>query len=304
TVVHGGSWQRRVYPINDGRWADDFIVTATSRQVLDDAVLPRINAFLAARGVRLSPTKPVITPIAQGVDFLGQTLRKHERPHGQPGTLQMTPSQARVRALKARIKALCKQRAGPPPAPLIAPLNPVLRGGASYHRHVSCGETFATLDNFVWQRRYRWARGRHPHKTGRWIAAHDFPHQAGQSWRFTDPVSGKQVIRVRETVTPRRHVQVQGDANPVDPAWAAYCQHRDRQLTLSASSPGRADILRQQNGRCPVCRPVIQCEEALALPHRDGHHQHHRSVHLVFLPPNCPRQVHDAPGSHTGSPRP
>ncbi|MGH2610788.1 MAG: reverse transcriptase domain-containing protein, partial [Tepidiformaceae bacterium] len=56
TVVHGGSWQRRVYHINDGRWADDFIVTATSRQVLDDAVLPRINAFLAARGVRLSPT--------------------------------------------------------------------------------------------------------------------------------------------------------------------------------------------------------------------------------------------------------
>jgi RNA-directed DNA polymerase len=300
TVVHGGSWHRRVHNINYVRWADDFIVTATSRQVLEDSVLPRINAFLAERGVRLSPTKTVITPITQGFDFLGQTLRKHERP---PGKLQITPSQASVRALKARIKALCKQSTGRTPAQLIATLNPVLRGWANYHRHVICGETFATLDNFVWQRLYRWARGRHPNKTGRWIAEHSFPPQAGKSWRFTDPVSGKEVIRVREAVKPRRHVKVKGDANPFDPAWAAYFQHRDRQLTLHASSPGRAYILRQQNGLCPVCRQVIQCEEALELHHRDGHHQDNRSVNLVFLHPNCHRQVHSAPGSKTGSPR-
>jgi RNA-directed DNA polymerase len=79
TVVHGGSWHRRVHNLKYVRWADDVIVTATSRQVLEDTVLPQINAFLAERGVRLSPTKTVITPIAQGFDFLGQTLRKHER---------------------------------------------------------------------------------------------------------------------------------------------------------------------------------------------------------------------------------
>jgi RNA-directed DNA polymerase len=303
TVGHRGRWHRRVYNINYGRGADDFIVTATSRQVREDSILPRINAFLAERGVRLSPTKTLITPIAQGFDFLGQTLRKHERPHGKPGKLQITPSQASVRALKARIKALWKQSAGRTPAQLIATLNPLLRGWANCHRHVICGETFATLDNFVWQRLYRWARRRHPNKTGRWIAEHYFPHQTGKSWRFTDPVSGKQGIRIREAVTPRRHVKVKGDATPFDPAWTADFQHRDRQLTLHASSPGRAYILRQQNGLCPVCRQVMQCEETLALHHRDGHHQHTRLVNLVFLHPNCPRQVHDAPGRKTGSPR-
>jgi RNA-directed DNA polymerase len=303
TVVHGGSWHRRVHHINYVRWADDFIVTAPSRQVLEDSVLPGLHAVLAERGVRLSPTKPVITPIAPGVDSLGQTLRNQERPHGKPGTLQMTPSQASVRTLKARIQARCKHSTGRPPAQLIATLNPVLRGGANYHRHVIGGETCATLDNFVWQRLYRWARGRHPNNTGRWIAEHDFPHQAGQSWRFTDPVSGKEVIRVREAVQPRRHVKVKGDANPCDPAWAAYCQHRDRHLTLHASSPGRASILSQPHGRCAVCRPVIPCEEALERHHRDGHHQDNRSVKLVFLHPNCHRQAHSAPGSKTGSPR-
>jgi RNA-directed DNA polymerase len=68
-VVQGGDWHRRVHHINDVRWADDFLVTANSREVLEETVRPRINAFLAARGVRLAPTKTVITHISQGVDF-------------------------------------------------------------------------------------------------------------------------------------------------------------------------------------------------------------------------------------------
>ena len=68
-VVQGGNWHRRVHHSNDVRWADDFLVTANSREVLEETVLPRINALLAARGVRLSPTKTVITHISQGFDF-------------------------------------------------------------------------------------------------------------------------------------------------------------------------------------------------------------------------------------------
>jgi RNA-directed DNA polymerase len=205
-VVHGSSWHRRVHHITDVRWADDFIGTASSRQVLADTVRPRIHAFLAARGVRRSPTKTVITPSVPGFDFLGQTLRKPERPHGQPGPLQITPSQASFQALKARVKALCQQAAGHTPAQLIATLNPVLRGWANEHRPVIGGETFAKLDDFVWRRLSRWAKRRHPNKTGRWIAARYFPHQAGESWRFTDPATGKRIIRVREVGKPQRHV--------------------------------------------------------------------------------------------------
>jgi Retron-type reverse transcriptase len=71
TVVQGNAQQRRLHNINFIRWADDFIVTANSREVLEQTVLPRINAFLAERGVRLSPTKTVITPLSEGFDFLG-----------------------------------------------------------------------------------------------------------------------------------------------------------------------------------------------------------------------------------------
>ena len=54
----------------------DFIVTAHARQVFAETIRPRITAFFADRGVRLSPAKTVMTPITDGFDFLGQTLRK------------------------------------------------------------------------------------------------------------------------------------------------------------------------------------------------------------------------------------
>jgi RNA-directed DNA polymerase len=303
-IVQGGNWHRRVHNINYVRWADDFIVTANSREVLEETVLPRISAFLATRGVRLSPTKTVITHISQGFDFLGQTLRKHERPQGKPAKLQITPSKASVQALKDRVKALCKQSAGSTPAQLIGTLNPILRGWANYHRHVICGATFAQLDSFVWRRLFRWAKLRHPNKTGRWIAARYFPHDLGQSWRFTDPDTGTRLLRIQEAVKPQRHLKVKGDANPFDPRWETYFQHRDRQLTLRASSPGRANILSQQHGLCPVCGQVIQHEEALELHHRDGQHQNNQLVNLVLLHSNCHRQVHWAPERKTDSPRP
>jgi RNA-directed DNA polymerase len=303
-VVHGGTWHRRVHNINYVRWADDFIVTANSRQVLEETVLPRISAFLAVRGLRLSREKTVITPITDGFDFLGQTLRKHARVNGKPAKLQITPSKASFQSIKRQVKALCKQAIGATPARLIDRLNPVLRGWANYHRHVICAETFAKLDSFVWRRLYRWAKHRHSDKTGRWITKRYFPHQAGESWRFTDPTSGKQIIRVQEAVKPQRHLKIKGDANPFDPQWEAYFQYHDRQQALRTTSASRAKVLNQQEGQCPTCRQVIQSGENLELHHRDGNHQNNRRTNLVLLHPNCHRQVHYAPESTTATSRP
>jgi Transposase and inactivated derivatives len=125
---------------------------------------------------------------------------------------------------------------------------------------VICCETFRQLDSFVWRRLYRWAKLRHPNKTGRWIAQRYFPHLPGETWRFTDPKTGQRLIRVMQTVKPQRHIKIKAQANPFDPLWEAYFQQRDRQVTLRASSPVRATILSQQQGDCPGCRQVIQTQ--------------------------------------------
>lgn len=298
-VVHGTPRERRDHQVHFVRWADDFIVTATTREFLEHTVLPRINAFLAERGVRLSPSKTLITPIEQGFDFLGQTLRKHPRPNGKPAKLQITPSKASLDAVKAKIKTLCRKARGAKPEQLIDKLNPVLRGWANYHRHVICAESFSKLDSFVWRRLYRWAKSRHPNKTGQWIAQRYFSLEKGRAWWFTDPHTGKQVIRVQATVKAQRHVKIRGAANPFDRQWKHYFHNRDRQMKWQTSSNSYRAILARQKGRCPVCRQIIEYDDELDLHHGDGNHQNNVRDNLWLLHPNCHRQIHHAPIANT-----
>jgi RNA-directed DNA polymerase len=231
-------------------------------------------------------------------------VRKRERSDGKRAKLQITPSMASFQALKDKVRTLGKQARGATPEQLIDTLSPVLRGWANYHRYVLCGETFAQLDTFVWRRVSRGAKRRHADQTGRWIIDRYFPHGKGEPWRFTDPATGKHLLRVREVVNPQRSLKIKGEANPFDPAWETYFQDRDRKLALQASSPFRATILRQQHGLCPGGRQVLQVEEDVERPHRDGNHQHNQWGHLVLLPPPCHRQEHYAPERTPASTRP
>ena len=59
------------------RYADDFVITGCSRELLENEVRPLVERFLNERGLRLSPEKTKVTHINEGFDFLGQNLRKH-----------------------------------------------------------------------------------------------------------------------------------------------------------------------------------------------------------------------------------
>ena len=56
--------------VNFVRYADDFIVTASDRETLEDIKI-LLTDFLAERGLQLSEEKTLITHISEGFDFLG-----------------------------------------------------------------------------------------------------------------------------------------------------------------------------------------------------------------------------------------
>jgi RNA-directed DNA polymerase len=58
------------------RYADDFIITGTSKELLRDEVQPLVAHFLKKRGLELSHEKTSITHIEGGFDFLGQNVRR------------------------------------------------------------------------------------------------------------------------------------------------------------------------------------------------------------------------------------
>jgi RNA-directed DNA polymerase len=61
------------------RYADYFIVTGDSKELLKNKVKPAIEAFLKTRGLKLSEHKTRLTHIDKGFDFLSQNVRKYKQ---------------------------------------------------------------------------------------------------------------------------------------------------------------------------------------------------------------------------------
>ena len=69
--------RRRRNKVHLVRYADDFIITGTSKELLRDEVQPLVAHFLKERGLELSHEKTSITHIDDGFDFLGQNVRRY-----------------------------------------------------------------------------------------------------------------------------------------------------------------------------------------------------------------------------------
>src|ERR1019366_8379716 len=66
--------QTRQTKVHLVRYADDFVVTGSSRELLAEQVLPVVQRFLSGRGLELSVKKTKITAVADGFEFLGQQV--------------------------------------------------------------------------------------------------------------------------------------------------------------------------------------------------------------------------------------
>src|SRR6266849_3415300 len=74
TFLHNTKREGRYYnaQVNLIRYADDFVITGRSKELLEEEVKPLVEQFMRERGLELSPEKTVITHIEEGFDFLGQ----------------------------------------------------------------------------------------------------------------------------------------------------------------------------------------------------------------------------------------
>lgn len=221
----GGRYNPKVSLV---RYADDFIITAVSKEVLVVEVRPLVERFLADRGLALSAEKTRITHIDEGFDFLGQNLRKHN------GKLLVTPSRKNVHAFLVKARAIIRANCAAPQTDLVHALNRVLLGWVMYHRHIVATLTFRKVDHVLWHRLWRWARRRHQNKGTDWVL-HRYWHPIdGRSWRFAADTGermqdGKpdwlKLVCANKTII-RRHLKIRAEANPYDPAWRAYFQDR------------------------------------------------------------------------------
>ncbi len=291
-----GVTRARKLKINVVRYADDFVITGNSKEVLESEIRPWVEQFLAVRGLQLSPEKTHIVHTDQGFDFLGWNFRKYD------GKLLIKPSKKNVKAFYHKVKEVIDANKMVKQEYLIRLLNPILKGWALYHQPVVAKQAYSRMDNLLFHALWRWAKRRHPNKSLQWIGKKYFRIQGSRSWVFATTMleengTKKEVALYSLASTPiERHRKVSGEYNPFDPSMEEMGE-KLRTAQMLKKLKYRKQILslyQSQKGLCLMCKQPITKET--------GWHDHH-IIHRthggrdtldnrVLLHPICHQQLH------------
>ena len=281
------------------RYADDFIVTGSSKELLEQEVKPLVEQFMRERGLELSPEKTCITHIENGFDFLGQHVRKYR--NGKQTILLTKPSEKNVKTFLQEVKEAIQKNKTATAGNLIYLLNPKIRGWANYHQHAASKETYKRVDNALFRMIWQWAVRRHPNKSKGWVKDRYFTKIKERDWVFQGEVIGKEgeprpvYLLLASYTKIKRYTKVKGEANPYDLKWEEYFDQRMGLKWLHNTNRRKLIALwKGQEGNCPVCHRKITKETGWNI-----HHVIYRMKggpdtlnNLLLLHPNCHKQVH------------
>lgn len=224
---------KRTDKVNLSIYADDFIITGASKEVLETKVKPVVESFLKERGLELSQEKTRITHIDDGFDFLGTNVRKYK------GKCIIKPSKKSVKSFLANIRESIKSNPMAKTENLIHLLNPKIRGWANHFRYSCAKKTFSYIDHHIHNALWSWACRRHPGKSASWIKKKYYRSQGLRNWIFfakttkADEADNYVDLFKADSVAIRRHIKIKAEATPYDPRFTDYFSKRERRTTRS-----------------------------------------------------------------------
>jgi len=273
------------------RYADDFVITAPTREVLETYARPRMGKFLKQRGLALNEGKTRIIHIREGFNFLGFHIRKFG---SREEKLLTVPQKEKVLKHVRAIRSYLDAHKQTPAGKVIKELNPVIRGWANYYRHSVAKDVFSKVRHVQWRMLWIWAKRRHPNKSSKWVKARYFRNDG--YWTFWE---GKTEL-VKPDATPiTRFTKVIGRNSPYDPALRQYWTERKKQQVGRETFAKERLMLHQRQGyRCALCTiPFVPGEDIetdhIVLTSQGGTDDinNKRLVH-----PWCHRQRHQKDG--------
>ncbi|WP_312552758.1 group II intron reverse transcriptase/maturase [Massilia sp.] len=278
------------------RYADDFVITGVSQELLVNEIRPWVEEFLAIRGLRLSQAKTKVIHIDKGFDFLGWNFRKYN------GKLLIKPSKKNVKTFYEKLRRVIGDNIASKHENLIRLLNPILRGWAQYHSPVVAKATFSLVESLMFWRLTRWAKRRHPRMKLSKIRKKYWRTVGDRNWVFAAVVRKKDGTKGLLELyslpgTPiERHRKIKGEYNPYDPQWEVYGEtlRQERMLKRMRYRKEWAKLYSDQRGLCALCGHEMDMYT--------GWHDHHIEYRVaggsnalgnrVLLHPNCHSQVH------------
>lgn len=215
--------------INFVRYADDFICTANSKEILELKVKPLIVKFLKERGLELSPEKTIVTHIQEGFDLLGFNIRKYKE------KLLIKPSVSSMKKFSDNIRETIQKLGNASTAALIANLNSKIRGWTNYYRCCVAKETFGDIDTVIFEAIWKMLKRKHSNKSMSWIRQKYFTQIGTRKWCFFCKVNTKKgkkqyTLKKASDTKIRRHIKIRGRATPYDEDFASYFSNREDML--------------------------------------------------------------------------
>lgn len=286
------------------RYADDFIITARTKEELDEVLTP-LNQWLSKRGLEISTEKTRIVHMNDGFNFLGFNLRHYK------GKMLIKPQKERVLEFCKRLGEVLANMKTDTQENVIKKLSPILRGFANYYRGQVSKQTFAYINYRLWQYLWRWAKRRHPNKGSKWVKSQYFHRYKGREWAFMCKGTGRRgqdifhVLYDIGNTLIERHTKVKGNSSPDDPTLREYWAKRQTKEGKKYWAKGSKYelIAIQQNWKCPICNDPLFNGEPIETHHivpvKNGGSDD--AENLIHLHKACHKQVHSKSKSKAGS---
>ena len=224
--------------VNFIRYADDFIVTGETKELLTEGVLPIIREFLQERGMELL----------------------------------IKPSDKNYKAVISKIRRIIKGNPTLKQSSLIRKLNPVIRGWVNFQKYNVSSKIFERLDYDIWKSLWRWCKRRHPNKSHKWIARKYFHQCDNRNWTFSEELENGQSLRLIYATDTKitRFIKTKSDATAYDSKWDDYFAERDdKRMKRDLNGRKKLNYLyKSQKGMCPKCGQRFNIESGYKISHK------------------------------------
>lgn len=273
-------------PYSVVRYADDFVILCESKEEAN-SMYGKLKPYLKKRGLQLAEDKTKVTHVTDGFDFLGFTIRKWEtrkrvynaktgikEPISYYKTI-VKPSNGSIKKAKEDFKDVFKQLQGTNVDVLIKKLNPIIIGKANVWKHVVSKEVYKKIDNYLWDKTFKFLKRLHPTKSLRWrnkrYFRQDVTGQSQDKWILSSPTPNMMFLQLKKMswTEIQRHELIRFKATPFDNQLKEYFEQRDIKVFNISNVATRQKLAKKQKYKCPLCGLSL-------VDGNEGHEVHHK----------------------------
>lgn len=261
------------------RYADDFIVTGSTIQIIQNLKVFLSEWLQEEIGLKLSETKTRIVDSRQGFEFLG--FRMISINVGDRYKFQTLISRKSKDKFLEKTKAIITSYRACSTSDLIKKLNPIIIGWCNYFRYCQCTKDFKQVEYALFGQIRKWVFRRKSLGLNSKIKLKEkyFPSNETvmfQGKRHTGNwiLSGKSKTRTGEErkdyliypswVNSEEYVKIKGNSTPYDGNHIYWTQ---RLIKYGYYNSNVRFLLKKQSGKCTICQENFRSSDILEVDH-------------------------------------